>query len=299
MGGDAVTLTAVIDECEAAWARFMALAGQAPRELVDEPGVCGEWSLKTLVGHVGYWDGVEAEYFAAGNRPELHWQALNDANVTANAGRAFEELCAEARSNHDAMVHVMRRRPEIDPVSARELTVDHYVEHADQIAAWLQASAPTGDGDPHEALGYGPATPVDELLARIESSWSAFGEIVRSAPEERFTEPGVCGDWSIKDLMGHVAFWDQQVVDDIDGYVALRPPLKNPWNDWNATEAAKRADRTVEQQAAEMAAAHQRMLDALAHVESIDGEMIGVDTWQHYDEHRAEIARWLATQPTR
>jgi hypothetical protein len=145
----------------------------------------------------------------------------------------------------------------------------------------------------HEELGYNSATPVATLLPTIEAAWARWRQVLSRVPEERITEPGVCDAWSVKDLLGHVAFWDTQVLDDIDGYGALRAPLKNPWNDWNAAEAAKRAERSVEAQRSEMESAHQRMLARLAAISEIDAELIGEDTWLHYEEHVLDIERWL------
>lgn len=102
----------------------------------------------------------------------------------------------------------------------------------------------------------------------------------------------------MKDLIGHIAFWDGQVIDDIEGYVAGRPALRNPWQEWNAAEAAKRRDADREALVAELLGTHQRMLERLTTVPEIDPEMVGVDTWQHYDEHAREIERWLAAAPS-
>ena len=142
-------------------------------------------------------------------------------------------------------------------------------------------------------LGYAPPRPVSEMLPLIDQAWSRFQAALDRVPAARIAEPGVCEQWSVKDLIGHVAFWDGQVIDDIDGYIARRPALKNPWNDWNAAEAAKRAGMSIEVLFAELTATHERMLARLSSVTEIDLEMIAVDTWEHYVEHAQEIERWL------
>jgi uncharacterized protein (TIGR03083 family) len=146
---------------------------------------------------------------------------------------------------------------------------------------------------PTDELGYAPPRPVSELLPLIDQAWRHFYRVMERVPPERMNEPGVCDEWSVKDLIGHVAFWDGQVIDDIDGYVARRPPLKNPWNAWNAEEAAKRADLSLDELSVELSETHERMLARLSNVTEIDPEMIADDTWEHYAEHAAEIERWL------
>jgi uncharacterized protein (TIGR03083 family) len=144
-----------------------------------------------------------------------------------------------------------------------------------------------------DELGYAPPRPVSEMLPLIDQAWSRFREALECVPPGRMAEPGVCEQWSVKDLIGHVAFWDGQVIDDIDGYVDRRPALKNPWSEWNAAEAAKRAAVSLDDLLAELAATHGRMLARLSSVTEIDPEMIAVDTWDHYAEHAGEIERWL------
>jgi uncharacterized protein (TIGR03083 family) len=146
-----------------------------------------------------------------------------------------------------------------------------------------------------EELGYNPPQPVSEILLRIEEEWGPLLAVLASVPAELIAQPGVCGSWSVKDLIGHVAFWDRQVVDDIDGYIAGRPPLGNPWQEWNAAEAEKRAGLSLDELRREMADNHAKMLERLQEVAEIDPRMVAIDTWEHYQEHAAEIEQWLST----
>lgn len=146
--------------------------------------------------------------------------------------------------------------------------------------------------------GYEPPQPVSALIPKIETSWQRWLDAIERVPAHRRAESGVCGDWSVKDLLGHVAFWDTQVLDDIDAYESGQPPLLNPWEDWNHREVTRRAALPVETIAAEMHDAHARMLERLAAVREIDPTIVAVDTWEHYDAHAAEIDRWLGSVPT-
>ena len=143
-------------------------------------------------------------------------------------------------------------------------------------------------------LGYNvPPVPVRALLPRIADEWQAWMTVLGRSPAHRLVEPGACGQWSVKDLMAHVAVWDAQVVDDIDGYVARQPALRIDADDVNRREAERRAGWSAEEARAEMVTAHERMVARLSAVDQIDLAMIEVDTWAHYAEHRIEIDRWL------
>lgn len=157
----------------------------------------------------------------------------------------------------------------------------------------LIGHAEEGSLEERRHLGYGTALPVTGLIQQIDAAWSEWLAVLAAVPSDRIEERGVCEEWSVKDLLGHVAFWDRQVVDDIDGYEAMRPPLQNPWNDWNAADAARQAGKNVTSLRAEMLEAHRAMLDRLSKLESVDSEMVGVDTWEHYAEHTAHVRAWL------
>jgi hypothetical protein len=135
------TLEDAINELEAAWQRFADAVDRVPAERADETGVCGDWSLKILVGHVGFWDGKEAERLGQpGATGELDWQALNDENEADTATRPYSEIRAELQTHHDRLLEVLRTKPGLDPKRVRELSYDHYIEHAAEVEAWLSCS---------------------------------------------------------------------------------------------------------------------------------------------------------------
>ena len=148
-----------------------------------------------------------------------------------------------------------------------------------------------------DSLGYNPPQPVTEILPVIEAEWHRWLDVLDRVPANRIAEPGVCGRWSVKDLIGHVAVWDRQVLEDIDAYVAKQPPLAVSADDVNRREADRRSGMAVDDVVSEMHQAHERMLEQLTPVSEIDPKMVGVDTWEHYAEHATEIERWLASAP--
>ena len=140
--------------------------------------------------------------------------------------------------------------------------------------------------------------PVQDVLRRIETSWTNLMRAIAGLPEERLTEAGVSGDWSVKDLMGHVAVWDEYVIDAARRLLAGEPRWDVPWETINQREATASADHAVAQQRIAMAQAHARMLAFVAALNPsevrTDGveRRIAVDTYEHYDEHAADIRAW-------
>ncbi len=123
-------------------------------------------------------------------------------------------------------------------------------------------------------------------------------------PVDELSTALVCGEWTTKDLMGHVAVWDAVAIDKIREIHEGVPWQRIATDERNAREAAARADQPLDAQRAEMQMTHQRLLSALAAVEHLPadtlaqiGDAIAEDTWDHYADHTAELERWLERQP--
>jgi len=49
-----------------------------------------------------------------------------------------------------------------------------------------------------------------EFFAREKEVWGELAATWRGLPEEALTRPGACGpEWSVKDVMNHIAAWLQ------------------------------------------------------------------------------------------
>ena len=49
-----------------------------------------------------------------------------------------------------------------------------------------------------------------QLLKKIEKSWSALKESFDGLTDEQMTEPGEMGNWSVKDILAHVTTWEEE-----------------------------------------------------------------------------------------
>ena len=150
--------------------------------------------------------------------------------------------------------------------------------------------------------GAGPGS--DEIavaLDRLERSWTAWQDVLAGIPEERLSEAGAAGEWSVKDLMGHLAFWDEQALLAAERHLAGQPPVQVPdWQGMNERQAAERSGRSAAEIRAEMEHAHDLIVALLRSRPPLDPAAVGLcgcleeDTYQHYDEHAADIRAWRA-----
>lgn len=131
----------------------------------------------------------------------------------------------------------------------------------------------------------------DEIIGKIDTSWDAWITALDGIPAESAAEPGVCGYYSIKDLIGHIAYWDEQDLARAHKLARGEDVQPNDWAAMNDREYEQHKDDTLEQQSARMLDAHARLsADALTldHIESLRLS----EVWEHYDEHRGQVLSW-------
>jgi hypothetical protein len=143
---------------------------------------------------------------------------------------------------------------------------------------------------------------------RMNEEWSALEAALAGLREPRILEAGVVGAWSVKDLLGHVAFWAQQAAKNTELVKAgrqdqiARPDSSKAIDRWNAREQRLRAGRSLAEVSRELEESHQLALAALAGLPeeklSLDLgggtflELYAVDSYDHYWEHTDHILAW-------
>ncbi len=142
----------------------------------------------------------------------------------------------------------------------------------------------------------GASTNVHTLLERIEASWRDLLGALDGIPGERLEESGAIGDWSIKDILGHIAFWDEVAIDDAERALAGQCEAHDDYQEMNEAEYRKRLGRSLPEQRSAMHQAHAALVDYLDDIEGLDAaaldEAIKGDTYEHYEEHANDIRAW-------
>lgn len=137
----------------------------------------------------------------------------------------------------------------------------------------------------------GEATKGD-VVRLIDESWARLLDVLAGVPRERLVEPGVCGSWSIKDLTGHIAFWDRQAAAEAERRAAGAPPRQIDVQVMNERDAAAMADRPFEDLWSDLQDTHVQVVAFLRSLPALDPDWVKVDLWEHYDEHAADIRSW-------
>jgi hypothetical protein len=137
---------------------------------------------------------------------------------------------------------------------------------------------------------------VHALLERIDEAWRQLLAALDDIPEDRLSDPGVIGEWSLKDLFGHLAFWDEHAVAEIERAFAELPREDSAWQEMNDADHAAHQERTLPEQRAAMHQAHALLVERLESVAGIEAtridEAIRVDTYEHYQDHIKDNRAW-------
>ena len=158
-----------------------------------------------------------------------------------------------------------------------------------------------------------------QFLETMRSERAHWEALLSKVGETRMTEPGVAGDWSVKDIVAHVAACERGLVSMLEaasrGESLGFPILDHPDVDYsNALIFARNRDRSLEDVLAESRQIFQQLLSlaqALPEEMLLDpqrtewfvqprwGESralckcIADDSYEHYHQHAPGIRAWL------
>jgi predicted RNase H-like HicB family nuclease/uncharacterized damage-inducible protein DinB len=282
---------------------------------LTEVRALGDWTVKDILAHVAAWDRWEERtmcVMVAGEAPEYtaleDLDAFNEATLAAWRGRTLATVLAEQEAARAGWIAWLEGLPEEELFRLRsyhgetctfasllELHEGHDRQHAEQIAAWREAAGIVRTGGPCEVLLSALGSARHELLAAA----------AQVPTEERCSHP-VCGDWTVKDVLGHVADWEWIGVQGMRLMATGQPPNVEPIQDidaWNATHVETRREESWEKVWADLHAARGEFLAVCEQMGRADLELAFPFAWGGhgtpyqwlcvYIEHDREHARDL------
>jgi hypothetical protein len=157
-----------------------------------------------------------------------------------------------------------------------------------------------------------------ELVQTMQTSYTAFEQLLTTLDETQLTTPGVNGDWSVKDILAHIAAWHTHCALSLEAVGRGEEPddsqlvnSEEEMHRFNAdTFAAKRAV-PLDQIWHDLRTSYQRLqtvVEALNESDLFEPQrfawleghplwrMVAGDTFEHYPEHALMIEEWLARQ---
>lgn len=151
------------------------------------------------------------------------------------------------------------------------------------------------------------------LLTELQDEQAAWEALLSSIDETRMTEPGVAGEWSMKDIIAHLTGWRRRSVGRFQAALRHEPLPPPPWpshlrtdDEINAWMVESNRDRPVSAVLQDDRAVFQQLVDTLSAFSEaelmdphrfkwLEGESwSGAAFFAHFhEEHEADIRAWL------
>ncbi|HEU0003154.1 MAG TPA: DinB family protein [Ktedonobacteraceae bacterium] len=136
-------------------------------------------------------------------------------------------------------------------------------------------------------------------------------QAIEGFPETAWETPGACGVWSVKDIIAHLASYEEVLVDVLSGFVGRHPtPYLDKFTElggqFNDIEVGIRKERTMREVLDEFNDAHAQVMSLVAKIRPEQFRQSGTLPWYgieyalddvlvymyygHKREHSAQIA---------
>lgn len=153
--------------------------------------------------------------------------------------------------------------------------------------------------------GYPRTTP--DTLALVDRSWQRFRAAAAAFPSERMDEHLTERGWTRKQMLAHIAAWHDLTTERLGRMLATGEPvaLTEATDAFNARVARQAVGRTAGEIQKEMEMTFNRLRrriaqftdEQLAAAEEWAAQVIAGNTYEHYEEHAADVRRPPAADP--
>jgi hypothetical protein len=298
-----------------------AIKGLSRRQLTQIP-IYDEWTVKDVLAHIIGWDHWVIKIVPlivqdkADQVPEVDVEARNRQFVAAWRERSLTEILAELASTHQQIIDILSSIDftEIDRRHNRhgrvitirgyviEIMVEHERRHAAEIELWRQDLEQEIDPIAIEAM--------------LKQNRDNFMNLLDRFSQADLLNKTAVGSWSLNDLIGHIADWEQRMLDTAyhiyDPSQPLPPPVGDPAADWNEILAAQRDEKSWPENYQDLKQTQQALDDLIKTLRPGDWKLRGLYPWpddqgtlaeliyqiaEHYLDHLPDLERWYARKP--
>ena len=145
-----------------------------------------------------------------------------------------------------------------------------------------------------------------QFLTRLDKAWQDFLESYTGLSETEMMEPGVTDHWSVKDIIAHVTWWEQESLAHLPHILAGGVPPRysvtyGGIDAFNAQKTRQTSSSSLSEVLLQQDETHRRLIDFIQSVPDIHfaretrfRRRLRADTYGHYPEHAGAIRRWRA-----
>ncbi len=149
------------------------------------------------------------------------------------------------------------------------------------------------------------------LLKRLERAWEELKDSYADLEEHELLEPGVTGEWSVKDIIAHVSYWEEEALTYLPVILeGGRPPrysvLYGGIDAFNAGMTQESRKLSLSEVIQRRDLVHAKLLEFIRGVQEENflkenrfRRRLRLDTYGHYQEHGQAIRNWRGEKSQR
>jgi len=149
------------------------------------------------------------------------------------------------------------------------------------------------------------------LLKRLDAAWGGYQESYAGLSAARLMEPGVTGDWSVRDILAHVTTWEEEALKYLPVILEGGTPPRyrvtyGGIDAFNALMTERKKNLPLSEVLRQVDEVHRRLLDLIQSApedqfarETRFRRRLRLDTYHHYPQHAEAIRRWREQPPAR
>ncbi len=145
-----------------------------------------------------------------------------------------------------------------------------------------------------------------QLLKQLDRAWTTFKTSYAGLSESQMMQPGVTGDWSVKDIIAHVSWWEEEALTHLPLILAGGKPRRysirfGGIDAFNARMTERKKNLPLAEVLREQDETHRRLIDFILSLpndpfirETRARRRLRLDTYSHYPKHAEAIRKWRA-----
>jgi hypothetical protein len=143
-----------------------------------------------------------------------------------------------------------------------------------------------------------------QLLKRLDNAWVALKDSYAGLPESRLMEPGVTGNWSVRDILAHVTTWEEEALRHLPVILkGGKPPRYSVTfggiDAFNAQMTEQKRSLSLSEVIEQLDETHRRLVRFIQSApedvfsrETHFRHRLRLDTYSHYAKHTEAIRKW-------
>ncbi len=143
-----------------------------------------------------------------------------------------------------------------------------------------------------------------QLLKRLHKAWEALKASYFGLSDSELLEPGVTGTWSVRDIIAHVTWWEEEALTHLPLILAGgKPPRYSVTyggiDAFNAQITEQKRTVSLCEVLRQRDETHRRLIDFIQSVpedqiarETRFRRRLRLDTYSHYPKHAEAIWKW-------